>query len=147
MFIKSCLLILTEVKIKIEDKMKKLVKYLHSDAGNIESALVIIPLLALFLATLQLIATVNYRNVDMTATQNRASNQAIWQEINPNDQEIKLASGSPFEKLRLLVVKAEREVPQIFPGISALLGGKKIRVTGTAVIEESKECWGGYVLC
>ena len=127
--------------------MKNLVRYLHSDKGNVESALVIIPLLALFLATLQLIATVNYRNVDMTKTQNKASYQAVWQEVNPGDQEIKLASGSPFEKLRLLVVKAEREVPQIFPGISALLGGKKIKTTGTAVIEEPEECWGGYVIC
>ena len=127
--------------------MKKLFKYIHSEAGNIESALVMIPLLSLFLVTLQLIATVNYRNVDMTATQNQASTQAIWQEINPDDQEINLASGSPFEKLRLLIVKTEREIPQIFPSVSALLGGKKIRTTGTAVIEEPEQCWGGYVLC
>lgn len=127
--------------------MKKLVKYLHSEDGNVESALVIVPLIALFLGTLQLIATVNYRNVDMTSTQNQASYQAVWNEINQGDQEIKLASGSTFEKLRLIVVKAEREVPQIFPGISRLLGGKKIRTTGTAVIEEPEECWGGYALC
>ena len=127
--------------------MKKLVKYLHSEDGNVESALVIVPLIALFLGTLQLIATVNYRNVDMTSTQNKASYQAVWNQVNPGDQEIKLASGSTFEKLRLIVVKAEREVPQIFPGISRLLGGKKIRTTGTAVIEEPEECWGGYALC
>ena len=127
--------------------MKKLVKYLHSEDGNVESALVIVPLIALFLGTLQLIATVNYRNVDMTATQNKASYQAVWNQVNPGNQEIKLASGSTFEKLRLIVVKAEREVPQIFPGISRLLGGKKIRTTGTAVIEEPEECWGGYALC
>ena len=127
--------------------MKKLVKYLHSEDGNVESALVIVPLIALFLGTLQLIATVNYRNVDMTATQNKASYQAVWNAVNPGDQEIKLASGSTFEKLRLIVVKAEREVPQIFPGISRLLGGKKIRTTGTAVIEEPEDCWGGYALC
>ena len=127
--------------------MKKLVKYLHSEDGNVESALVIVPLIALFLGTLQLIATVNYRNVDMTATQNKASYQAVWNQVNPGDQEIKLASGSTFEKLRLIVIKAEREVPQIFPGISRLLGGKKIRTTGTAVIEEPEDCWGGYALC
>lgn len=127
--------------------MKKLVKYLHSEDGNVESALVIVPLIALFLGTLQLIATVNYRNVDMTATQNKASYQAVWNQVNPGNQEIKLASGSTFEKLRLIVVKAEREVPQIFPGISRLLGGKKIRTTGTAVIEEPEDCWGGYALC
>ena len=127
--------------------MKSFAKYLHSEDGNVESALVIIPLIALFLATLQLIATVNLRNVEMTSTQNSASSQAIWQEINQNDQAIKLDSGSPFEKFRLLVVKSEREIPRIFPGISSLLGGKKIQVAGTAVIEESEQCWGGYVLC
>lgn len=127
--------------------MKSFVKYLHSEDGNVESALVIVPLIALFLATLQLIATVNLRNVEMTSTQNRASSQAIWQEINQNDQAIKLDSGSPFEKLRLLIVNSEREIPRIFPGISSLLGGKKIQVAGTAVIEESEQCWGGYVLC
>jgi glutaredoxin len=83
----------------------------------------------------------------MTTSQNRASKQSVWQEINPGDQEIKLDSGSSFEKLRLLVVKTERQIPQIFPGIATLMGGKKIRTSGTAVIEESEDCWGGYVLC
>ena len=127
--------------------MKKLFKYLNSEEGNVESALVIVPLIALFLATLQLIATVNFRNVDMTVAQNQASKQTVWQEIKPGDQEIKLDSGSSFEKLRLLVVKTEREIPQIFPGIASLMGGKKIRTSGTAIIEEPEYCWGGYALC
>lgn len=127
--------------------MNKWIKYLHSEEGNVESALVIVPLIGLFLATLQLIATVNFQNVDMTNSQNLASKQSVWQEINPGDQEIKLDSGSSFERLRLLVVKTEREIPQIFPGIATLMGGKKIRTSGTAVIEESEDCWGGYVLC
>jgi hypothetical protein len=127
--------------------MKKLLKYLHSTEGNVESALVIIPLISLFLATLQLIATVNYRNVDMTRSQNVASNQAIWAEVKPGDQEIKLDSGSAFEKLRLIVVKTERDIPRIFPGIANLIGNKKLITKGTAVIEETPSCWGGYVLC
>jgi hypothetical protein len=127
--------------------MKKFLKYLHSAEGNVESALVIIPLIALFLATLQLIATVNYRNVDMTRTQNTASNQAVWAEVKPGNQEIKLDSGSAFEELRLIVVKTEREIPRIFPGIANLIGNKKLITKGTAVIEESQNCWGGYVLC
>ena len=127
--------------------MKKLFKYLNSEEGNVESALVIVPLIALFLATLQLIATVNFRNVDITVAQNQASKQSVWQEIKPGDQEINLDSGSSFEKLRLLVVKTEREIPQIFPGIASLMGGKKIRTSGAAIIEEPEDCWGGYALC
>jgi hypothetical protein len=127
--------------------MKRFLKYLHSEDGNLESALVLIPLISLFLATLQLIATVNIRNVDMTVAQNQASEQSVWQQINSTDNEMKLASGSPFEKLRLVIVNVERELPQIFPGISTLMGGRKIRTVGTAVIEEQEECWGGYALC
>jgi hypothetical protein len=127
--------------------MKRFLKYLHSEDGNLESALVLIPLISLFLATLQLIATVNIRNVDMTVAQNQASEQSVWQQINSTDNEVKLASGSPFEKLRLVIVNVERELPQIFPGINTLMGGRKIRTLGTAVIEEQEECWGGYALC
>ena len=127
--------------------MKRFLKYLHSEDGNLESALVLIPLISLFLATLQLIATVNFRNVDMTVAQNQASELSVWQQINSTDNEVKLASGSPFEKLRLVIVNVERELPQIFPGINTLMGGRKIRTVGTAVIEEQEECWGGYALC
>lgn len=127
--------------------MRKICKFLKSEDGNVESALVIIPLIALFLATLQLIATVNYRNVDLTNTQNQANYQGVWQEVNSGDQEIALDSGGAFSRLRLIVVKAERNIPEIFPGISALLGGKKIRTTGAAVMEESQQCSGGYVIC
>jgi hypothetical protein len=127
--------------------MKRFLKYLHSEDGNLESALVLIPLISLFLATLQLIATVNFRNVDMTVAQNQASEQSVWQQINSTDNEVKLASGSPFEKLRLVIVNVERELPQIFPGINTLMGGRKIRTVGTAVIEEHEECWGGHALC
>lgn len=127
--------------------MKNWFKYLQSEDGNVESALVIVPLISLFLATLQLIATINFHNVDMTNSQNQASHQAVWQEIKPGDQEIRLDSGSSFEQLRLVVVNLERNIPQIFPGIAALLGGKKMHSAGTAVIEESENCWGGYVLC
>ncbi|MFM8366830.1 MAG: hypothetical protein ACKN90_05080 [Candidatus Nanopelagicaceae bacterium] len=127
--------------------MKRFLKYLHSEDGNLESALVLIPLISLFLATLQLIATVNIRNVDMTVAQNQANEQSVWQQINSTDNEVKLASGSPFEKLRLVIVNVERELPQIFPGINTLMGGRKIRTVGTAVIEEQEECWGGYALC
>ena len=68
-------------------------------------------------------------------------------DVKPNDLEIKLDSGSPYEKLRLLVVKFDRNLPEIFPGIASLMGTKKLRSVGTAVIEESESCWGGYVLC
>lgn len=127
--------------------LKKIIRRINAEAGTVESALVLIPLLVLFLATMHLIVTVNFRNIDMASTQNQASLQAVHQVIDPGNQLIELRSGDFFTKLRLLVVKSERNLPEIFPGINELLGGKKLRTTGVAVYEESEECSGGYLVC
>ena len=128
-------------------RLQRVLSNLRSETGTIESALVMIPLISLFLVTLQLIATVNFRNVDMTAVQNRASFQAVQQDVYPEDKVIYLNSGDLFSKLRLIVVKAERDLPQIFPGVSQLFGSTKMKSTGVAVYEESEECNGGYLVC
>lgn len=127
--------------------LKKIIRRINAEAGTVESALVLIPLLMLFLATMQLIVTVNFRNLDMASTQNQASLQAVHQVVEPRNELIELRSGDFFTKLRLLVVKSERNLPEIFPGINELLGGKKLRTTGVAVYEESEECSGGYLVC
>ena len=127
--------------------LKKIIKRINAEAGTVESALVLIPLLVLFLATMQLIVTVNFRNLDMVSTQNQASLQAVHQVIEPGDKLIELRSGDFFTKLRLLVIKSERNLPEIFPGINELLGGKKLRTTGVSVYEESEKCSGGYLVC
>lgn len=127
--------------------LKKIIKRINAEAGTVESALVLIPLLVLFLATMQLIVTINFRNLDMASTQNQASLQAVHQVIEPGDKLIELRSGDFFTKLRLLVIKSERNLPEIFPGINELLGGKKLRTTGVSVYEESEECSGGYLVC
>jgi hypothetical protein len=127
--------------------LKRVKEYLTSDSGNVESALVMIPLIALFLITLQLIATVNYRNLDMTIAQNVAAKRAIELSPNSDDQIINLDSQDRYSKLRLLIVKAERVIPRIFPGVDSLLGGRKLRSIGSSVIEEEPECSGGYLIC
>jgi len=127
--------------------LKKIIKRINAEAGTVASALVLIPLLVLFLATMQLIVTVNFRNLDMVSTQNQASLQAVHQVIEPGDKLIELRSGDFFTKLRLLVIKSERNLPEIFPGINELLGGKKLRTTGVSVYEESEKCSGGYLVC
>lgn len=119
----------------------------QSEKGSVESGLVLIPLLALFLVTLQLIATVNLRNVDLAAGQNQASRQAVHQIVQSNDELITLNSGDFFSKLRLLIIHTKRDLPSIFPGVNLLLGGKTLQTTGVAVLEESEECDGGYMVC
>ena len=127
--------------------LKRVKEYLTSDSGNVESALVMIPLIALFLITLQLIATVNYRNLDMTIAHNVAAKRAVELSPNSDDQIINLDSQDRYSKLRLLIVRAERVIPRIFPGVDSLFGGRKLRSIGSSVIEEEPECSGGYLIC
>ena len=60
---------------------RRVINEIKDERGSVESALVMIPLITLFLITLQLIVTVNFRNLDLTTVQNRASAQATQQQV------------------------------------------------------------------
>ena len=120
---------------------------IKDESGSVESALVMIPLIILFLITLQLIVTVNFRNVDQVMIQNQARVQATRQQIFNEDRLVNLKSYDIFDQLRLLIVSKKHEVPQIFPWVSKLLGGKQLSLSGVAVLEEPEQCNGGYLVC
>ena len=126
---------------------RRVISVIKDESGNVESALVMIPLITLFLITLQLIVTVNFRNIDLTTVQNRASAQATQQQVLNEDRLIKLNSYDFFDQLRLLIVNKKREIPQIFPWVLKILGGKQLNLSGVAVFEEPEQCKGGYWLC
>ena len=126
---------------------RRVINEIKDERGSVESALVMIPLITLFLITLQLIVTVNFRNLDLTTVQNRASAQATQQQVFNEDRLVKLNSYDLFDQLRLLIVSKKREIPQIFPLVSKLLGGKQLNLSGVAVFEEPEQCKGGYLLC
>ena len=125
----------------------RVINIFKDESGNVESALVIIPLITLFLATLQLIVTVNFRNVDLTMVQNRASAQATQQQVFSEDRLVKLNSYDSFDELRMLIVTKKREIPQIFPWVSKFLSGRQLNLKGVALIEEPEKCKGGYWMC
>ena len=125
----------------------KVFNVIKDESGSVESALVMIPLIILFLITLQLIVTVNFRNVDQVMIQNQARVQATRQQIFNEDRLLNLKSYDIFDQLRLLIVSKRHEVPQIFPWVSKLLGGKQLNLSGVAVFEEPEQCNGGYLVC
>ena len=105
--------------------------------GNVESAMVLIPLLILFLISLELIIATNLRNSDYAMAQADASNRAITGEITSSDQVIELNSLDPFSHIKLLITSRRRTLPQLIPGLIDLLSGNSmIQVNGAAVIEE-----------
>ena len=102
--------------------------------GNVESALVLIPLLILFLTGAQIIAAANLRNADMAIAQGDAAARAISHEFLPSDQIIEV--GGRIEKIRLLVTHRSQTLPQLVPGLFAIMGGNPVtEVVGISVIE------------
>lgn len=110
--------------------------HLAKEDGNVESALVLIPLLMVFLIGAQVIAATNLRNADLAMAQGDAAARAISQEFHPDDELIEIGGG--VEKIRVLVTHRSHTVPQLVPGLIELLGGAPATdVVGIAVIEPS----------
>ncbi|MFM1968425.1 MAG: hypothetical protein RL590_1282 [Actinomycetota bacterium] len=110
--------------------------HLAREDGNIESALVIIPLLILFLIGAQIIAAINLRNADLAMAQGDAAARAISQDFHADDELIEI--GGRVGKIRVLVTHRSHSIPQLIPGLVELLGRTPVTdVVGVAVIEPS----------
>lgn len=104
--------------------------------GNVESSLVLIPLLILFLICMELIVATNLRNGDFAMAQGDASRRAISGEIYATDEVIQLKSPDPFAHIRVLISHRRTGLPQLVPGLIALIGGAPTTdVKGAAIME------------
>lgn len=112
-------------------------KIWRDQEGVVESALVIIPLMALFLIATELIVAVNYRNLDLTYAQSAATTEAISSVIPNSDEVISFSSPHSFDELRLVVTHRERLLPRLIPALPFLsgVGTPSTDVSGIAVME------------
>jgi len=102
--------------------------------GNVESALVLIPMLILFLIGVQLLVSINIRNTQMALAQGDASARAISHQYELGDQILEVGGG--IEKIQILITHRIQRLPQLVPGLFSLLGGNPVsEVIGIAVIE------------
>ena len=109
---------------------------LKKEDGNVESALVLIPMLILFLIGMQLIVATNIRNAEMALAQGDASARAISHQYQVGDEVLEI--GGRIEKIQVLITHRTHLLPQIVPGLVALMGGNPVSdVVGIAVIEPS----------
>lgn len=107
---------------------------LASDCGNIESSMVLIPLLLLFLIGIQIIIATNIRNSDLALAQGDATKRAISQEFQSGDEIIEIGGG--IQKIRVLITHRSNRLPQIVPGLLSFFGGNPVTdVIGVAVLE------------
>lgn len=111
-------------------------RFISDERGNVESSLVIIPLLFLFLATLQLIVTINVKSIDHAIVQSEVTRQAISGAVTADDRTHRI---DLYNDIRLLVINRVREIPILIPGLAKILGrDPKISMRGTAIIEGTR---------
>ena len=111
-------------------------RFLRREDGSTESSLVLIPLLILFLICMELIIATNLRNGDLAIAQGDASRRAISGEIHLKDEVIELNSPDPFAHIRVLISHKRTGLPQLIPGLIALMGGTpSTDVKGAAIME------------
>lgn len=106
----------------------------RKEDGNVESALVLIPMLILFLIGVQLIVATNFRNTEMALAQGDASARAISHQYRSGDEVLEV--GGRIETIQILITHRRHTLPQIVPGLAALMGGDPVAdVVGIAVVE------------
>lgn len=109
---------------------------LKEDQGNIESAMVLIPLIFLFLCSAQLISTTFLRNSALVNVQSEASTRAISGEFRQGDLIARVENTDRFHDLRLLIVRNVKELPMLVPGLGSIINKRlESDVKGVAVIE------------
>lgn len=115
---------------------QNLLRKVRQESGNVESSLVLIPLVFLFLISVELIIATNLRNSDFALAQSDASSRAISGVVTSSDQVIELSSPDSFTHMKLLITRRKHSLPQLVPGLVALLGGNAVvEVNGAAVME------------
>jgi len=109
-------------------------KLVAKEDGNVESALVLIPMLVLFLIGVQIIVATNIRNADLALAQGDAAARAISHQYQSGDELLEV--GGRIEKIQLLVTHRSHTLPQLVPGLVELMGAAPATdVVGIAVVE------------
>ncbi|HUW88747.1 MAG TPA: hypothetical protein VMW30_10320 [Candidatus Paceibacterota bacterium] len=114
-------------------------RLVHDERGVVESSLVMIPLVLLFLITMELVAAVNFRNIDAAFAQSEASVRAITGLLSPSDEVVILGTSSSSKSLRMVI--SHRRRPLLgFSGNFPLVSNSDSYSTdavGIAVMEEN----------
>jgi hypothetical protein len=119
--------------------LKILRKFLSEERGSVESSLVLIPLLTLFLISAQLSIAVHGRNMEKVSAQDEASSRAISGEFSESDTFLHIDSSDPNQNLDLVISYRSRSLPKLLPGITNSLGGEmRTDVSGIALIENQR---------
>ena len=112
------------------------VKGVKDESGSVESALVLIPLLILFLVTMQIGVAINFRNIDRSFAQSEASERAISGQFTSTDRVMEVNPFGAFNTLGILITKKVSNIPISIPFIGTFMNrSHRSEVSGIAVLE------------
>ena len=112
---------------------------LGDDRGNVESALVLIPLLFLFLVTSQIAIAIHSRDMQAIAAQDGAAVAGINGAFSSDDTFIHIDSPDPHQNLDLVIRSKRSGFPRLLPELTALLRREPVtEVSGIAVVENRR---------
>lgn len=112
---------------------------MRDERGSVESSLVLIPLLLLFLITSQIAIAIHARDMRAIAAQDGASVAGISGNFSPDDTYIHINSPDPHQNLDLVIRHKKGALPRIVPGLTELLHREPVTdVSGIAVVENRR---------
>lgn len=119
--------------------VSKTLQFLKDERGSAESAMVLIPLLVLFLIGMQLSIAVHSRNIEKMKSQNEASVRAISGEFHDGDEFVHIGSSGDGQNLDLVITRREFNLQDLIP---EFLGGasshRSVDVSGIAIVENQR---------
>jgi hypothetical protein len=113
--------------------LSEFAKKLRSERGSVESALVVIPLMTLFLISFQLVLSISSRNIQASYAQSAATHNSITGRFEQGDVIIDLNSPDAFNKLRAVVTTHNRALHNLVPHLGSRERG--IKVHGFSILE------------
>lgn len=111
---------------------KWILRIVKSERGNSESALVLIPLMTLFLIAMQVSVAVHARNMEKISVQSDASQRALTGDFREGDEFIHIADSGTRGGLDLLVTHKASRLPELFRS------ERSTNVDGIAVVENQR---------
>lgn len=116
----------------------RLREFLKNERGSVESALVIVPTIVLFLIGTQIAYSAHTRNITKISAQDQASVRAISGEFLGSDEFIHIDSSGDGQNLDLLITRKKISLNNLIPALINSGGGREINVTGIAIVENQR---------
>jgi hypothetical protein len=123
----------------VRSQVKRTIKFIIDERGNVESSLVLIPLLVLFLVGFQLATAVHGRNITALEAQAEATTRAISGDFESGDLFVHIDTSGDGQNLDLLVTSRKMSLVDLLPGfLSGVSSHREIGIQGLAIVENQR---------